>query len=67
MQLSEYVQYDGLGLAGLVAKGDVTSAELERLAHQAIDRVNGRLNAVIEHWPAAGGEARPVLSRACLS
>ncbi|KGF81398.1 6-aminohexanoate hydrolase [Massilia sp. JS1662] len=52
MQLSEYVQYDGLGLAELVAKGDVTGAELEHLARQAIDRVNDRINAVIEYWPA---------------
>lgn len=52
MQLSEYVQYDGLGLAELVAKGEVTAAELEELARQAIGRVNGQLNAVIEHWPA---------------
>ena len=56
MQLSEYVQYDGLGLAGLVAKGDVTSAELERLAREAIDRVDGRLNAVIDYWPGEAGE-----------
>jgi amidase len=61
MQLSEYVQYDGLGLAELVAKGEVTAAELAHLARQAIDRVNDRLNAVIEHWPAEdqGNEAGP--------
>jgi amidase len=52
MQLSEYVKYDGLGLAGLVAKGDVTAVELADLARQAIERVDGRLNAVAEYWPA---------------
>lgn len=57
MQLSEYVQYDGLGLAALVAKGDITPAELESLALRAISLVNGRLNAVIDHWPESAGQA----------
>jgi amidase len=52
MQLSEYVTYDGLSLAALVAKGEVTAAELEQLARQAIGLVNNQLNAVIETWPS---------------
>lgn len=52
MQLSEYVKYDGLGLAALVTAGDVTAAELEALARQAIERVDGHLNAVVETWAA---------------
>jgi amidase len=52
MRLSEYVRYDGLGLAELVAKGEVTPAALAELACRALDQVDGRLNAVIETWPA---------------
>jgi len=52
MRLSEYVRYDGLGLAELVVKGEVTPAALAELACRAVDQVDGRLNAVIETWPA---------------
>jgi amidase len=52
MKLSEYVQYDALGLAALVAKREVSGAELRAAALQAIDAVNPLINAVIEHWPA---------------
>lgn len=47
MNLSEYVQYDGLGLGKLVRKREVTPAELVEVAFAAIDAVNGQLNAVI--------------------
>ena len=47
MNLSEYVQYDGLGLAELVRNRDVTPAELVAAAFDAMDAVDGRLNAVI--------------------
>ncbi|HWW73479.1 MAG TPA: amidase family protein, partial [Duganella sp.] len=50
MKLSEYVRYDALGLAALVAKGDVSGKELQTVAIQAIGEVNPRINAVIEHW-----------------
>jgi amidase len=51
MKLSEYVRYDALGLAALVAKRDVSGAELQAAALRAIDEVNPRINAVVEHWP----------------
>jgi len=51
MQLFEYVNYDGLGLAALVANGDVSAAELETMARRAMDLVNGSINAVVEYWP----------------
>jgi amidase len=50
MNLNEYVTYDGIGLAQLVATGEVTSAELAELAIAAVQRVNPQINAVIEHW-----------------
>ena len=50
MHLNEYSAHDGVGLAQLVARGDVSAAELAALAALAIETVNPRLNAVIEHW-----------------
>jgi amidase len=50
MNLNEYVTCDGIGLAQLVATGEVTSAELAELAIAAVQRVNPQINAVIEHW-----------------
>ncbi|MBL1098528.1 amidase [Streptomyces coffeae] len=52
MKRSEYVTYDGVGLADLVARGEVAPAELASLAQQASDAVNPRINAVVETWPA---------------
>lgn len=54
MKLSEYVNYDALGLAALVASGEVSAAELARTAAAAVTAVNGTINAVVEQWP---GEA----------
>ena len=50
MNLNEYVTYDGIGLAQLVATGEVTPAELAELAIAAVQQVNPQINAVIEHW-----------------
>ncbi|MGF6316925.1 amidase [Pseudomonas frederiksbergensis] len=50
MNLNEYVTCDGIGLAQLVATGEVTSAELAELAITAVQQVNPQINAVIEHW-----------------
>ena len=43
---SEYARYDGLGLAALVRRGDVSSRELADAAFDAIERVNPKINAV---------------------
>ncbi|MER7697687.1 MULTISPECIES: amidase [unclassified Streptomyces] len=56
MKLSEYVAYDAVGLAELVARGEVTSGELEAVALKAVSAVNPLINAVVETWPAEGGE-----------
>jgi Asp-tRNA(Asn)/Glu-tRNA(Gln) amidotransferase A subunit family amidase len=42
-----YEQYDGLGLAALVRKKEVSAAELCEEAITRIERVNPALNAVI--------------------
>ena len=51
MNLAEYAELDGLGLAELVARGDVEPKELAELALQGVEAVNPHLNAVIETFP----------------
>ncbi|RWC40711.1 MAG: amidase [Mesorhizobium sp.] len=53
MKLSEYVEYDATGLGSLVHAGEVTPLELTRLAREAHDEVNPRINAVIEFYEDA--------------
>ncbi|MFH8238941.1 amidase [Streptomyces sp. NPDC018321] len=52
MRIDEYVRFDAVGLAELVAKGEVTPAELEAAAHDAAQAVDPEINAVVEMWPA---------------
>ncbi len=51
MTLDEYARHDALGLAALVAAREVAPRELARLAMQAIDAVDGDVNAVVETYP----------------
>ena len=48
ISLNDYAAYDGLGLADLVARKEVTPEELVSTAVAAIDKVNPRLNAVLQ-------------------
>ncbi|WAP53778.1 amidase [Streptomyces sp. S465] len=50
MKVSEYVGFDAVGLAQLVADGEVTPAELEAAARAAAEAVNPRINAIVETW-----------------
>jgi len=50
MKVSEYVQFDAIGLAGLIDRGEVSSHEVIQAAHQAIEGVDPRVNALAEHW-----------------
>ncbi|RON50149.1 amidase [Pseudomonas frederiksbergensis] len=50
MNLNEYAALDGIGLARLVAAGEVSAKELADLALAAVQRVNPQINAVIETW-----------------
>ncbi|MFV0137979.1 amidase [Streptomyces sp. HMX87] len=52
MRISEYVSCDAVGLAELVAKGEVTPAEVETAAREAAQAVNPQINAIVETWPA---------------
>ena len=47
MKLTEYTAYDAVGLAQLVASGDVTAHELEECAVQAHHQVADQINAVV--------------------
>ncbi len=47
MGFAEYDNFDGLGLAALVKKGDVSPAELTEEAIGRIEKHNGALNAVV--------------------
>ncbi len=46
-RFSEYSQYDAMGLADLVARGEMTAAELLAEAQARADELNGPLNAII--------------------
>jgi amidase len=61
MNLSEYANYDAVGLAKLIAKGEITSSEVCRCALAAIDRLNPVLNCVVQAYPerVASLTARP--------
>ena len=51
MNLAEYAHYDGLGLAELVAKKQVSPKELAQTALKAIEVANPTVNAVVETYP----------------
>ncbi len=50
MDLSDYTSTDAIGLAELVAAGEVTPAELAVTAREAVEAVNHHVNAVAEIW-----------------
>jgi amidase len=47
MKLDDYANYDGLGLANLVRRREVTPSELVNCAIGAIEKLNPKLNAVV--------------------
>lgn len=50
MELHEYAQFDALGLAELVASGQVSPRELASCTVAAVERVDGTLGAVVETY-----------------
>ena len=51
---AEYADYDAIGLAGLVERGEVTASELVEAAIEAVEQLNPQLNAVIaNHYDRA--------------
>jgi amidase len=53
MKLSEFAAYDGIGLAELIRRRDVTPREVGRCILAGIEICNPRLNAVIETYADA--------------
>ena len=53
MNLCEYAHYDGLGLAELVRKNEISPKELAELFIKAVEAVNPQINAVIEVYQDA--------------
>ncbi len=51
---AEYDRYDGLGLAALVKRGEVSAAELAEEAIERIERINPTINAVVHKMSDAG-------------
>lgn len=51
MTPEDYAQFDGIGLATLIKRGEVSAAEVANAAFAAIARTNPAINAVIETWP----------------
>jgi amidase len=52
ISLNDYSSYDGLGLAELVARKELTPKELVDAALEAVAKVNPQLNAVLQTLPA---------------
>lgn len=64
ISFNEYADHDGLGLAALVARKEVTPEELVATAIAAIEKVNPKLNAVLQTLPQqATAEIRQGLSQ----
>mgnify|MGYP001229769981 CR=1 FL=1 len=51
MKLSDYAKHDGLGLAALVQRKEVSPKELAAAAMRAIEAVDSKVNAVVETYP----------------
>lgn len=47
MAFAEYEQYDGLGLANLIKKGEISAYELAEAAIHKIEQENGTINAMV--------------------
>jgi amidase len=63
MRPSDYAALDGMGLAQLVHRGDVTAVELLEAAIERIETINGRLNAVVERADASARVASANVDR----
>ncbi len=57
MESTEYAAHDGLGLAQLIADGQVTAEEVVQAAQARAREVNPRINAIVR-WMDADAQAR---------
>ncbi len=51
MKLADYATYDGVGLAQLIAKRDITASEACACALAAIEHLNPVINCVVQAYP----------------
>jgi amidase len=51
MQLSEYIKYDGLGIADLIRSKEIKRDEAIACAFEAADLLNPKINTIIELFP----------------
>src|SRR5438093_3507365 len=59
ISLNDYTTHDGLGLAELVVRKQVTAKELAAAALQAAEKVNPQINAVLQTLPFDAASANP--------
>jgi len=68
ISLNDYTSHDGLGLAELVARKEVTPDELAAAALEAVMKVNPKINAVLHTLPKeSAAEIRAGLPRGAFS
>src|ERR1700733_5722356 len=51
MKLADYATYDGVGLAQLIAKRDITASEACASALAVVERLNPVINCVVQAHP----------------
>ena len=68
MKLTEYTQFDAIGLAELVAKGEISALELLECAQRVTEKVNPALNALVTPmWDQATASLEAGLAESALS
>ena len=61
MNLAEYADYDGLGLAELIRKKEVTAGDLAASALSGVQKINPQINAIIEVYQERAEKADALL------
>jgi amidase len=61
MNLREYADYDGTGLAELIGKKEVTAQEVAEMALAGVKKINPKINAVIEIYEDRVKQANQLL------
>ncbi len=68
MKSTEYKQFDAIGLAELVARGEISAFELLQCAQQVTEEVNPQLNALVTPmWDQATASLEAGLAESALS
>jgi amidase len=58
MKIDDYVRYDGVGLAELVSRGEVSPSELALTALEAAERVEPRIHSLVRVFPERAQQPR---------